>query len=134
MKFAVIALVASTVSAAWGTWDSSNYCDFNNEVIKEKAIPSGTVYTAAQCAAFCEDADRNAYHISYGTSECCDYESWSDGSTDCTLYMGSEVLPNYSSSGSDFRAMTFESGDYFDTVSLVGKTKKAMELSLRQRK
>ena len=132
MKYAALALIASA-SAKWGVWDTYNYCDFNNEVIKEKNAAHGLL-TKEQCAEFCETSDRNAYHISYGTAECCDYESWSDGSTDCTLYKGSEVLPDYSSSSNDFQSMTFESGDYFDAISLVGKTKKNVEMSLRWRK
>ena len=40
MKFAVIALIASTTSAAWGTWDTNAYCDYNNEVIEEKNVIS----------------------------------------------------------------------------------------------
>ena len=45
MKFAVIALVASTTSAAWGVWDSSAYCDFGNEVIEEKNVNSYTFFS-----------------------------------------------------------------------------------------
>ena len=130
MKFAVIALIASTTSATWGVWDSSAYCDFSNEVIEEKNVDSFTYFSKAECATFCQSADLSALHVPYGTSECCDYESWSDGSTDCTLYMGDETLPNYSDSSADFQSMTFDSGDY-NGMSLVGKTKQQV-LNLRK--
>ena len=132
MKFAVIALIASSASATWGVWDSDKYCDFGNEVIEEKNVDAFTYFSRSDCAAFCEAADLRALHITYGTDECCDYEAWTDGSTDCTLYLGDDTLPNYSSSGSDFQSMTFESGDY-RYASLVGKTKQEV-LSLRGRR
>ena len=133
MKFAVIALVASTTSAAWGTWNSTAYCDYNNDVIDEKSVDRFSLFSKAECASFCQEADLSATHIPYGTHECCDYEYWSDGSTDCTLYMGNETLPNYFNSPDSndrFQSMTFNSGDY-NGMSLVGKTKQQV-LKLRQ--
>ena len=118
MKFATALLVGS-VSATWNVWNQSAYCDFDLEEIDT----TSTIYTEAECAAFCKEADLNALHIPYGTDECCDYEAWSDGSVDCTLYKGDATISDSDTNG--FSSMTFESGDYHGYFTFAGRDKVA---------
>ena len=65
----------------------------------------------------------NAIHIPYGTAECCDYEEWSAGEVDCTLYKGSATISDSPTNG--FSSMTFDSGDYHGYLTLAGRDKLA---------
>ena len=122
MKFITATLLTTSASAKWGVWDSANYCDFN----QEELATTSSVTSKAECADFCERSDMNALHIPYGTKECCDYEEWSSGNIDCTLYKGSDVMSN---NYAGFSSMTFESGDYH-YMALTGISKNEA-LSLR---
>ncbi len=51
-------------------------------------------YSNDQCAYFCEVTDQNSNSIESGTELCCDYEQWSDGSYDCSLYKGNGTILN----------------------------------------
>ena len=124
MKFATALLIGS-VSATWNYWNQSAYCDFDLEEI----ATTSDVVTEADCAAFCKSADLNAIHIPYGTAECCDYEKWSSGDVDCTLYKGSATIPDSPSNG--FSCMTYDSGDYHGYFTFAGRDKLA---DLRARK
>ena len=129
MKFAVAALLATTASATWGTWDSANYCDFGQEEIDSVSFTADEAFMGGigreACAQLCVTMDQSALHIPYGTDECCDYEGWSDGSVDCTLYMGDDVMTNTAQGyGDDYASMTFESGDYNYGTLAAGVPKK----------
>ena len=124
MKFAAAVLIGSA-QASWGVWNQSAYCNYNSEQVDDTTL----ITTEAECAAFCKDADMNALHIPYGTSECCDYEAWGDGTYDCTLYLGNEDTIS-DSPDNGFSSMTFESGDYHYAVSLAGRSK--MQDALRK--
>ena len=135
MRFVIAALLATSASAEWGHWDSLNYCDFNQDEIGYQS------FTAAEasmlgidkqaCADICVSIDASALDIPYGTDECCDYEAWSDGSVDCTLYRGDDTIVNDSfGTGNDYASMTFESGDYNFNALAAGTTKKEATKSL----
>ena len=115
MKQTIIALLVSFTSATWGEWDGANYCSYEQDVVGQEKIESDFYYSQDQCASFCEQSDQQDTTISYGTSLCCDYEQWADGSYDCTLYKGNTTVENQfvnDGSGDEFQSMTFESGDY----------------------
>ena len=35
MKFAIATLLTTSASAKWGTWDETNYCNFNQDSVAE---------------------------------------------------------------------------------------------------
>ena len=122
MKVVIAALLATSASATWGTWDSSNYCDFGQQEIDSVSFTAEEASMMGMnkqvCADLCATMDQNALHIPYGTDECCDYEGWADGSADCTLYLGNDTMPNEFNGHPDeyedslrFGSMTFKSGE-----------------------
>jgi hypothetical protein len=83
-------LLITTATAIWREWDDTVYCTYDNELIME----STTVNDKEECLQFCgASADILYDNITYtfGDFLCCDYETFSDESVGCILFIGGET-------------------------------------------
>ena len=108
ISFAVFALI-NNISAELGTWDSAGYCAPGYEL----DTLSNTEFSLQDCADWCVAND-----MGYGGEMCCDYEGWTSGLSDCTLYGDATGLIEYENFGAYgnttynfYSGMTFTSGD-----------------------
>ena len=83
-------------------------------MVDDESISADYFYTSDECTRFCEAADQEDEDIEYGTKLCCDYEDWTDGTYDCTLYETDKVIVNeYELDYEDvFYSFLFVSGEY----------------------
>ena len=91
---------------------SDVYCDFNQKEV-DLYNSYDDSYTVDQCTAQCKKMDEENNYPE-GTPMCCDYASYSDGSFQCILYTGQNVIDvNKADFPNDnFFAFTFEHGVY----------------------
>ena len=120
MKTTSILLMSSSVSAMWGIWEPAYYCDPSAEVIGTTDI-TYEYSSIGDCISFCHDADSTS-STELGTLQCCDFESWQDGSGSCTLFNSGDQIPNdFQWDGSNDFFASFVFGSYEYTVDAIQK-------------
>ena len=87
MKLSIVILaLINEASAELGVWNTNGYCDsyYFGEATEISTIEN-TMFSLEDCATWCIGQDQ-LYSSEEGTGMCCDYEGWSSGLSDCTLY------------------------------------------------
>ena len=117
MKASLIAASVASVSATWGTWSATSYCDYS-QILIDSTYSYDASYDEDQCQDWCHET-MEANELYYGSSDsfCCDLEDWTDGSADCYLWAGDDTI-SYTWSGtgySYFTCMTFDYGDNYSS-------------------
>lgn len=79
ISIAIFALINNS-SADVGVWDDTAFCTAANSVIS--TIPNSQ-FTLQDCADYCVIQYQGS---SYNGDACCDFEGWTTGLSDCTLY------------------------------------------------
>ena len=125
MKFFTTTLSIAVASAEWSVWMDDMTCGTEQPLLDQSF--ANDLYTFADvkssCQQWCGTASHNyVSQIVTGDPLCCGAELWSDGESNCYLYMGQQMDEILMSEGDFVSAMDFRYGSQEDTGAIALKT------------